>query len=103
MPDAPLPDDDLNDPIPVIRLLNQQQAGIQLDPVEVFEVLEPMDSVVIGDVDACIAKARGFADIGVDRLMALMAFGGLPQERVLSSIRLAGEHVLPALAEERSA
>ena len=91
-------DDDLDDPVPVIRLLNRQQAGLELDPVEVFEVLEPMESVVIGDVDSCIEKAQAYAGIGVDRLMALMAFGGLPQQRVLSSIRLAGEHVLPALA-----
>lgn len=95
-------DDDLDDPVPVIRLLNRQKAGLELDPVEVFEVLEPMESVVIGDVDACIEKAKGYAAIGVDRLMALMAFGALPQEKVLSSIRLAGKHLIPALANGKS-
>lgn len=99
-PEEPPRDDDLDDPVPVIRLLNRQRAGIELDPVEVFEALEPLESVVIGDPDACLGKARGYAAIGVDRLMALMAFGALPQERVLSSIRLAAEHLLPALAGE---
>ena len=93
-----LPDDDLDDSVPVIRLLNRQRAGMQLDPLEVFEALEPIESVVIGDPDACLAKARGYAAIGVDRLMALMAFGALPQQRVLSSMRLAGELLLPVLA-----
>jgi alkanesulfonate monooxygenase SsuD/methylene tetrahydromethanopterin reductase-like flavin-dependent oxidoreductase (luciferase family) len=96
------PDDDLNDPIPVIRLLNQQKAGMELDPVEVFEVLEPMESVVIGDVDACIEKVRGYTSIGVDRLMALMAFGALPQEKILSSIRLAGENIVPVLTNGKA-
>jgi alkanesulfonate monooxygenase SsuD/methylene tetrahydromethanopterin reductase-like flavin-dependent oxidoreductase (luciferase family) len=99
-PETAARDDDLDDPVPVIRLLNRQRAGMELDPVEVFEAVEPMESVVIGDPDACLAKARGYAAIGVDRLMALMAFGALPQERVLSSIQLAGEHLLPALAKE---
>ena len=51
---------DLNDPIPVIALLNRQLVGEKLDPEEVFEVMEPIPSVVIGDVDACEAKLRGY-------------------------------------------
>lgn len=89
-------DDDLDDPVPVIRLLNRQRAGHALDPEEVYEVLEPMDSVIVGDVDTCRRKMQRFADIGVDRLMCLMAFGALPQERVLESIRLSGEHLVDA-------
>ena len=53
---------------------------------------------MIGDVEACRKKMEGFARIGVDRLMCLMAFGALPQERVLSSLRLVGEALLPELA-----
>jgi hypothetical protein len=53
---------------------------------------------VIGDVDACRAKMEGYAALGVDRLMCLMAFGALPQQRVLSSLRLVGEALLPHFA-----
>ena len=95
---AEVPDDDLDDPVPVIRALNRQRAGLPLDPEEIFDALEPMESVVIGDVEACRKKMEGFARIGVDRLMCLMAFGALPQERVLSSLRLVGEALLPELA-----
>jgi alkanesulfonate monooxygenase SsuD/methylene tetrahydromethanopterin reductase-like flavin-dependent oxidoreductase (luciferase family) len=91
-------DDDLDDPVAVIRLLNRQRAGLALDPLEAFEALEPMESVVIGDAEACRRKMEGYAAIGVDRLMCLMAFGALPHERVAASLRLAGEALLPALA-----
>ena len=83
---------------PVVRLLNRQLAGEPLDPVEVFETLEPIESVVIGDVEACRKKIEGYARIGVDRLMCLMQFGALPHERVLASLRLVGEALLPELA-----
>jgi alkanesulfonate monooxygenase SsuD/methylene tetrahydromethanopterin reductase-like flavin-dependent oxidoreductase (luciferase family) len=95
---AEIPDDDLDDPVPVIRALNRQRAGLPLDPEEVYTALEPMESVVIGDVESCRKKMEGFARIGVDRLMCLMAFGALPQARVLSSLRLVGEKLLPELA-----
>ena len=95
---AEIPEDDLDDPVPVIRALNRQRAGLPLDPEEIFSALEPMESVVIGDVESCRKKMEGFARIGVDRLMCLMAFGALPQERVLSSLRLVGEALLPELA-----
>jgi alkanesulfonate monooxygenase SsuD/methylene tetrahydromethanopterin reductase-like flavin-dependent oxidoreductase (luciferase family) len=97
-----VPDDDLDDPVPVIRLLNRQRAGLALDPEEAFEALEPMESVVIGDVEACGKKLDAFARIGVDRLMCLMAFGALPQERILASLRLVGEKLLPAQAAPRA-
>jgi alkanesulfonate monooxygenase SsuD/methylene tetrahydromethanopterin reductase-like flavin-dependent oxidoreductase (luciferase family) len=92
------PDDDPNDPIPVIRLLNRQKAGQKLDPEEVYEVLEGVESVVIGDVDLCRRKMERYRAIGTDRLMCLHQFGALPQARVLSSIRRVGEHLIPHFA-----
>lgn len=98
--DAPevFDDLDLNDPIPVIALLNRQLAGQKLDPVEVFEVMEAIPSVVIGDPDACEAKLRGYAEIGCDRLMCLMQMGHVSQESVMRSIRITGEELIPRLA-----
>jgi alkanesulfonate monooxygenase SsuD/methylene tetrahydromethanopterin reductase-like flavin-dependent oxidoreductase (luciferase family) len=90
-PEALPTDEDLEDPHPVVRLLNRQARGLSIDPVEAYEVLEPVESVVIGDVDLCRRKLEGYRTLGVDRLMCLMQFGGLPQERILASIRNAGE------------
>jgi len=90
---------DLNDPIPVIALLNRKLAGQKIDPVEAFEVMEQIESVVIGDVAACEAKLRGFASIGCDRLMCLMQMGAVSHDDVMKSIRLTGEELIPRLAD----
>ncbi len=96
-PEAPPRDDDLDDPMPVIRLLNRQLAGHPLDPEEVFEVLDALDSVVIGDPERCLEKMKRFKQVGTDRLMCFMQFGALDPARVLESVRLTGEVLLPAL------
>lgn len=86
---------DLDDPVPVIRLLNRQLTGEEIDPVEAFEVLTQVESVVIGDVDDCRKKLEAYAAIGTDRLMCLMSFGMISQQDVLRSIRLTGEALIP--------
>lgn len=93
-PEEAAPGDDLDDPVPVIRLLNRQRAGLPIDPEEAFEVLSAMESMILGDPDACRAKVARYAALGVDRLMCLMSFGALPQDRVLQSLRLTGEHLV---------
>ena len=99
--DAPeLFDDlDLNDPIPVIALLNRQMAGQKLDPVEVFEVMESIPSVVIGNPDTCEAKLRGYAEIGWDRWRCLMQMGHVFQKTVIRGTRITGEESIPRLAD----
>ena len=89
---------DLNDPVPIISLLNRQLAGQQLDPEEVYEVMDSIESVVIGDVDTCERKLRRFEEIGCDRVMCLMQLGALSHETVMKSIRNSGEYLIPRLA-----
>lgn len=91
-------DGDLDDPVPVIALMNRLKAGEALDPVEVYEALLPLDSVVIGDVETCRRKLLRYADVGVDRLMCLMQMGHLEHDWVMKSIRTLGTHVIPELA-----
>ena len=89
---------DLKDPIPVIALLNRHLAGEKIDSLEVFEAMEAIESVVIGDVDACHEKMQAYADVGCDRLMCLMQMGAVPHADVMKSIRLTGEELIPRLA-----
>ena len=89
-------DMDLDDPVPVIRLLNRQLAGEVVDPEECFETLEAIESVVIGDIQSCLKKIEGYRSIGVDRLMCLMSFGYIEQQHVLESMKLTAEHIMPA-------
>ncbi len=91
-------DMDPDDPHPIVRIMNRQALGYELDPVEVYEALEPLDSVIVGDVETCRRKIRKYADAGVDRLMCLMQYGSLSHERVMSSMRLVGEGFIPEFA-----
>jgi alkanesulfonate monooxygenase SsuD/methylene tetrahydromethanopterin reductase-like flavin-dependent oxidoreductase (luciferase family) len=78
-------------------LLNRQLAGETVDPEEALEVLEEIESVVIGDVDTCRRKIQRYKSIGVDRLMCLMSFGFVSQEHVLRSMRMTGTYLIPEL------
>jgi alkanesulfonate monooxygenase SsuD/methylene tetrahydromethanopterin reductase-like flavin-dependent oxidoreductase (luciferase family) len=89
---------DTTDPNPVVALLKRDFAGETISNEEIFETIGKLDSVVIGDVETCRRKMAGFRDIGVDRLMCLMQMGSVPQNAVLSSIRLAGERLIPHFA-----
>jgi alkanesulfonate monooxygenase SsuD/methylene tetrahydromethanopterin reductase-like flavin-dependent oxidoreductase (luciferase family) len=89
---------DPDDPLPVIRLLNRQFLGMPLDPEEVWEVLEPLDCVIVGDPEDCHKKMSKFAELGVDRLLCFQQFGALDTDDVTRSIRMVGQEILPALA-----
>jgi alkanesulfonate monooxygenase SsuD/methylene tetrahydromethanopterin reductase-like flavin-dependent oxidoreductase (luciferase family) len=91
-------DMDPDDPHPIVRIMNRQALGYELDPVEVYEALEPLDSVIVGDVETCRRKIGKYAEAGVDRLMCLMQYGSLSNEQVMSSMRLVGEVFIPELA-----
>ncbi|HEY0301843.1 MAG TPA: LLM class flavin-dependent oxidoreductase [Rhizomicrobium sp.] len=86
------------DEIPVIAVLKRMARGEEIANEEAHEVLEELDSVIIGDVEHCARKAALYADIGADRLMCLLQFGRIPHEAVLRSTRLAGEYLIPRFA-----
>ena len=88
---------DLDDPIPVIRLLNRQMAGLPIDPEEAFDVFEPMDAVIIGDPETCYRKMKKFADIGVQRLLCFQQFGMLSDDAVRQSMTTLAQEVMPRL------
>jgi alkanesulfonate monooxygenase SsuD/methylene tetrahydromethanopterin reductase-like flavin-dependent oxidoreductase (luciferase family) len=94
-PEPAPPVEYLNDPVPVVALMNRQRAGQRLDPEEVFDAVEPYETCIIGDVESCRRKLRSFASTGIDRLMCLMQFGQLSHEAVLRSIELTGKHLVP--------
>ncbi|HEX2590311.1 MAG TPA: LLM class flavin-dependent oxidoreductase [Rhizomicrobium sp.] len=91
------------DEIPVIALLKRMAKGEKISNEEAHECLEELDSVIIGDVDHCRKKAQKYADIGADRLLCLMQFGAVPHEAVKSSMRLAGQELIPHFSKTREA
>ncbi|MCJ2188474.1 LLM class flavin-dependent oxidoreductase [Novosphingobium beihaiensis] len=57
------------------------------------------DKVVIGTPDHCIHQIRRIQDgLGADTFNCSFWFGDLPQERILASMRLFAEQVMPAFA-----
>lgn len=79
---------------PIIAVIKRMARGEHVSNEEAHELLEPIDSIVIGDPDHCAAKFAGYRGIGTDRMMCMMQFGRIPHGEVLESIRLAGEHHL---------
>jgi alkanesulfonate monooxygenase SsuD/methylene tetrahydromethanopterin reductase-like flavin-dependent oxidoreductase (luciferase family) len=91
------------DELPVIAVLKRMAKGETISNEEAHEVLEPLDSVIIGDPDLCARKAQQYAAIGADRLLCLMQVGRIPHEAVMRSTRLAGKYLIPQFAQRRVA
>ena len=82
----------------VLVVLKRLAQGHTISHQEAHEALEGLDCVVIGDPDHCAAKVKGYQAIGVDRMMCMMQYGALAPEAVNQSIKLAGDHLIPAFA-----
>ena len=62
-----------------------------------FEALDDMGAVIVGDPVRCIERVRRYRDAGCDQLLCLMQPLKIPPAKVMRSIELFGEHVIPAL------
>ena len=81
-----------------MQLVRRLAKGEDISPEEMFEVLNGEDSVIIGDPDTCRRKMNHYRDIGCDRLMCFQQVGGLPHQAIMDSIRLVGQHLIPAFS-----
>jgi alkanesulfonate monooxygenase SsuD/methylene tetrahydromethanopterin reductase-like flavin-dependent oxidoreductase (luciferase family) len=63
-----------------------------------FDILDEMDAIVVGDPERCIRAAKRYRDAGCDQLLCLMNLHSIPPDKVMRSIELFGQHVIPALA-----
>jgi natural product biosynthesis luciferase-like monooxygenase protein len=61
-----------------------------------FEDLAQREQLLIGSPDDCIEMIKRYEAIGMDQVMMLMNFGGLPHEQVCQSMKLVAERVIPA-------
>ena len=58
-------------------------------------------SLYYGDPDRVTANYRALAEAGATVVSAWMMAGGIEHEKIIKSIRLMGEHVIPALRDVR--
>ncbi len=87
----------------MVAIVKRMARGDHISNDEADELLEQVDSVIIGDPDACLAKFRKYEAISTDRMMCMMQFGDIPHAEVLKSIALVGEHHIPAFGDARPA
>jgi len=63
-----------------------------------FDYLKDSGSAVVGDPDRCIELAKRYEAAGCDLLLCLVNPYKIPHEKVMRSIELIGEQVIPAFS-----
>jgi len=58
-----------------------------------FDLLDSSDNVLVGDPPTLVEKIKRYESLGVQEMFFRME--GLPHEKVMNSIKLIGEHVIP--------
>ena len=58
-----------------------------------------LERLFFGSPETVIEKFRRFADVGATHISNWMMFGGIEHEKLMRSIRLMGEQVIPALRD----
>jgi alkanesulfonate monooxygenase SsuD/methylene tetrahydromethanopterin reductase-like flavin-dependent oxidoreductase (luciferase family) len=88
----PMSDEDLKKRFP---LLEPSRNGT-FDPREFAE----KDMIIVGEPDECAEKIERYQRIGCDAILCYKEFGGLPHEKIMTSIELLGTKVIPKLEKE---
>jgi alkanesulfonate monooxygenase SsuD/methylene tetrahydromethanopterin reductase-like flavin-dependent oxidoreductase (luciferase family) len=60
-----------------------------------LEYLEDSGACVLGTPEDCIATCRRYEAAGVDQLLCLVNPYKIPHDKVMQTIQLLGEHVIP--------
>jgi alkanesulfonate monooxygenase SsuD/methylene tetrahydromethanopterin reductase-like flavin-dependent oxidoreductase (luciferase family) len=60
-----------------------------------FEDLLNHPLVIVGEPNHCIRKLERWQDVGLDEMICFMQAGRLPHDRIMDSIRVFGEKVMP--------
>lgn len=84
-----------------IPSLNYLQEMTGIDPADIrFDYLNANDMCVVGSPETCIEKIRKYQDLGCTQMLGVQQIHGVPHEKVMRSIELMGEHVIPAFRDE---
>jgi len=74
------------------------QAGGIPDDQMTFEALQKVRSIIVGDPKYCIEGVKAYAGLGIDLLITWTQAGGMPHPKVMDSMRLFSEKVIPAVS-----
>ena len=73
------------------------QAGGMPDDKMTFKAMQEAVSIIVGDADYCIDRLKAFEGLGVDLLISWTQSGGMPHQKVMDSMKLFSDKVIPAL------
>ncbi len=60
-----------------------------------FDHLHDNSMIMVGDPAHCIARLNAYHEAGIDHILCLMQLYDIPHDKIMQSINLFGEHVLP--------
>ena len=103
-------DEEAREALPYARWQNRAQRGLnrravdagRIDAVPYEDELDDdsfMDRLFFGSPETVAEKLAKFADAGATHVSNWMMFGGIEHEKLMRSIRLMGEEVMPALRD----
>ena len=73
------------------------QAGGMPDDKMTFNAMQEVNSIIVGDADYCIDRLKAFEGLGIDLHISWTQSGGMPHQKVMDSMRLFSDKVIPAL------
>lgn len=76
----------------------RQAVEQRLHELASLDALLAMNAVIAGDPAEVVERCKKYAETGADLLLCLVNPYDVPHEKVMQTIELMGEHVLPAFA-----
>lgn len=65
-----------------------------------YDYLVDHDLIIVGDPETCIQKIKKYQQAGTDQLLLMMQIYNIPHQKIMDSIRLWSEHVIPYFRQE---
>jgi alkanesulfonate monooxygenase SsuD/methylene tetrahydromethanopterin reductase-like flavin-dependent oxidoreductase (luciferase family) len=73
----------------------------KFDPAQItrdyYEYLKEGDLIAVGGPEEALRLAARYRDIGADQVLFFLQYGAIPHDRIMRSIELIGQHVLPEI------
>ncbi len=63
-----------------------------------FDYLHDNSMILVGDPAHCIDRLSAYHEAGIDHVLCLMQLYDIPHDKIMQSIQLFGEHVIPHFA-----
>jgi hypothetical protein len=77
------------------------KTAAKFDPEQItrdyYHFLKDGDLIAVGGADQALRVARRYHELGADQVLFFLQYGGIPHDRIMRSIEIIGEKVLPEI------